>query len=558
MRRSTSTVRRACAVGTTAALVALTTGLGIATATAAHADTVSTLSAPADPQPQDTTGTDAGIGTGSDETGTGTGTGTGTDETGTVTGTGTGTGTDGDTTTDAASGGSGAAPVTGTGSDATGPTDGSGTGSGVDTDQTTTTDGGTTAPSNTVRRTTDATSESGTSTTEVAAKTVKIAGAVKVGVTLRAETTGFAAPHTYAWTRDGDTTVLSIDESYTLTEDDVDHVMTLTVTDSATSTAISATSEKVSQDVAFADADTNSVDAPLTFTEDAGVAYSHSFAVAEGSGTVTYSIGYSYPEDVDPSDSDDQPESYLPDGVQFDPTTGVLRGESISAGDYEFTVVATNGTSSATEYVSITVNPDVAVGVLAFTSDTSNDDIFNETKASNAWIIEPDGTITTVHRPADLDADPTIEFGGQPTVKQGQSLWIQGFSVDQYGNPTADFDEETGDLPQPVVTSDVATDQIAWDDDEYAVRVTFPHASTHHLTVAQDGASVRFPVTVVPTAATVTTIASTPTGTTGTTGRQLAYTGSDATGALPWALGLVLAGVGLIGARTLRRRHAQR
>ena len=33
---------------------------------------------------------------------------------------------------------------------------------------------------------------------------------------------------------------------------------------------------------------------------------------------------------------------------------------------------------------------------------------------------------------------------------------------------------------------------------------------------------------------------------------------SDATGALPWALGLVLAGAGLIGARALRRRHAQR
>jgi len=39
---------------------------------------------------------------------------------------------------------------------------------------------------------------------------------------------------------------------------------------------------------------------------------------------------------------------------------------------------------------------------------------------------------------------------------------------------------------------------------------------------------------------------------------RLAYTGTDSTGALPWALGLVLAGVGLIGARSLRRRRAQR
>ena len=35
-------------------------------------------------------------------------------------------------------------------------------------------------------------------------------------------------------------------------------------------------------------------------------------------------------------------------------------------------------------------------------------------------------------------------------------------------------------------------------------------------------------------------------------------TGTDATGALPWAAGLVLAGVGLIGARAWRRRSAQR
>ncbi|MEG8037773.1 hypothetical protein QP157_21395 [Sphingomonas sp. LR61] len=35
------------------------------------------------------------------------------------------------------------------------------------------------------------------------------------------------------------------------------------------------------------------------------------------------------------------------------------------------------------------------------------------------------------------------------------------------------------------------------------------------------------------------------------TGGQIAYTGTDATGALPWALGLLVAGDGLVGARTL-------
>ncbi len=70
------------------------------------------------------------------------------------------------------------------------------------------------------------------------------------------------------------------------------------------------------------------------------------------------------------------------------------------------------------------------------------------------------------------------------------------------------------------MTSDVATDQIAFDEDEYATKVTFPHASTHRLTVAQDDVSVSFPVTVVPTAATVGTAPTVPTATTG----QLAFT----------------------------------
>jgi hypothetical protein len=388
-----------------------------------------------------------------------------------------------------------------------------------------------------------------------AAGTVHIDGDAKVGVTLHARTTGFAGPHTYAWTRDdAPTVVLSADETYAVTTADVDHVLTLTVTDTGSEVATSASTATVSEDVAFADADTNSIDAPVTITTDAGVAYSHSFAVSEGSGTVTYSIGYSTPEDHDATDPDDTPESYLPDGVEFNTATGVLSGTSIYASDYDFTVVATNGTSTATEYVEITVNPGVSVGVLAFATDTSSEDFFNGTKPSTFWIITPDGAITTVHQPADYNEDPTFEDGGQPTVKQGQSLWVQGNAVDQYGNDTQGYDEETGESPRPVVTSDVASDQIAWDDDESATKVTFPHASTHHLTVAQEDVSVSFAVTVVPTPATttVTTVA------TGPTGRQLAYTGSDATGALPWALALVLAGAGLIGARTVRRRRAQR
>ncbi len=104
------------------------------------------------------------------------------------------------------------------------------------------------------------------------------------------------------------------------------------------------------------------------------------------------------------------------------------------------------------------------------------------------------------------------------------------------------------------MTSDVATDQIAFDEDEYATKVTFPHASTHRLTVAQDDVSVSFPVTVVPTAATVGTTPTVPTATTG----QLAFTGADETAPIAWALGLIAAGAGLAGARTIGRRRTQR
>jgi hypothetical protein len=530
VRRSTSTVRRACAVGTTVALIGLSTGLGVMTATAASAAEPDPIVATSDASPQGTTGTtgDSNATDGGSTAGTGTsGTGSSSDASGSGTGTDTGaSGTD------------------------TGSTD---AGSGSGTGGTTVTDGGSTAPTggNTTPTNEVAPPTTVAPTVQAAPATVKIAGAAKVGVTLHAQTTGYVGPHTYAWTRDGDVTVLTTDDSYTLTADDVDHVITLTVTDTDTATPTSASTAKVTEDVAFADADGKTAEKPFTLTEDAGVAYSHSFAVSAGSGTVSYAIGYTDPDDVDPED-ESTPEDSLPDGVELNTKTGLLSGTTFSSGVYDFTVVASNGTSTATEYVEIVVNPGVAVGVLAVAADTSSEDVFNGTKDSNSWIIQPDGSIITIHQPADFDQDPTFEDGGQPTVKQGQSLWIQGYSVDEYGNQTQDWDPETGDLPRPLVTSNVASDQIAWDDDEYATRITFPHASTHIITVAQDDVSVTFPVTVVPNAATVAVVKPVASG------RQLAYTGTDATGALPWALGLVLAGAGLIGARTLRRRQTER
>lgn len=513
MHRSTSTTRRACALGTTVALIGLTTGLGVFTSTAAFAvegDAPTPVVASADPtqpaaptdgaaQPTDTVTTPA--------------------------------------PTDAAT-----AP-TDTDTAAPAPT-------GEPTAPTTTAPAKSVAPAG------------GSATTKAApsavAATVTIVGDAKVGTTLRYDSTGIGNPSSAVWTVDGAT--VAEGSSYLVPKEIVGKTITLTVTGATPDQTATATTKAVTEDVAFADETT--ADAPLTLSLTAGQDLSRSFAVTAGSGDVTYSVGYTDPSYADPDDPEMTPEYFLPDGVTLDPTTGLLSGTPYFATDSDFTIIASNGTSTATEYVQITVEPAEAVGVLAWATDTSSSEFFDAIDDEgnvkldhpiHSWIVMPDGSITTITQPGDIDAEPTFTDGGTPTVKQGGSLWIDGSPVDEFGNATVQPDED-GNTPAPTVTSDVASDQIAFDEDEFSTRVTFPHASTHHLTVAQSGLSVSFPVTVVPTAATVGT---TPTVVTPTTG-QLAFTGTDATGALPWALGFVAAGAGLLGAGVLRRRRAQR
>lgn len=513
MHRSTSTTRRACALGTTVALIGLTTGLGVFTSTAAFAvegDAPTPVVASADPtqpaaptdaaaQPTDTATTPA--------------------------------------PTDAAT-----AP-TDTNTAAPAPT------------------GEPTAPATTAPAKT-ATPAGGSATTKAApsavAATVTIVGDAKVGTTLRYDSTGIGNPSSAVWTVDGAT--VAEGSSYLVPKEIVGKTITLTVTGATPDQIATATTKAVTEDVQSADETT--ADAPLKLSVTAGQDLSRSFAVTAGSGDVTYSVGYTDPSYADPDDPEITPEYFLPDGVTLDPTTGLLSGTPYFATDSDFTIIASNGTSTATEYVQITVEPAEAVGVLAWATDTSSSEFFDAIDDEgnvkldhpiHSWIVMPDGSITTITQPGDIDAEPTFTDGGTPTVKQGGSLWIDGSPVDEFGNATVQPDAD-GNTPAPTVTSDVASDQIAFDEDEFSTRVTFPHASTHRLTVAQSGLSVSFPVTVVPTAATVGT---TPTVVTPTTG-QLAFTGTDATGALPWALGFVAAGAGLLGAGVLRRRRAQR
>ncbi|WP_069711215.1 putative Ig domain-containing protein [Curtobacterium sp. ER1/6] len=512
MHRSTSTTRRACALGTTVALIGLTTGLGVFTSTAAFAvegDAPTPVVASADPT-QPAAPTDAAQPT--------------------------------DTATTPAPTDAATAP-TDTDTAAPAPT-------GEPTAPATTAPAGTVAPAG------------GPATTKAApsavAATVTIVGDAKVGTTLRYDSTGIGNPSSAVWTVDGAT--VAEGSSYLVPKEIVGKTITLTVTGATPDQTATATTKAVTEDVQSADE--TAADAPLTLSLTAGEDLSRSFAVTAGSGDVTYSVGYTDPSYADPDDPETTPESFLPDGVTLDPTTGLLSGTPYFATDSDFTIIASNGTSTATEYVQITVEPAAAVGILAWATDTSSSEIFDaidingEVKLDHpihSWIIMPDGSITTITQPGDLAAEPTFTDGGTPTVKQGGSLLIDGSPVDEFGNATVQPDED-GNTPAPTVTSDVASDQIGFDQEDLVARVTFPHASTHHLTVAQSGLSVSFPVTVLPTAATVGT---TPTVVTPTTG-QLAFTGTDATGALPWALGFVAAGAGLLGAGVLRRRRAQR
>lgn len=267
----------------------------------------------------------------------------------------------------------------------------------------------------------------------------------------------------------------------------------------------------------------STADARIELTAEAGEPFAHTFATTGGTGPVRY-------EFVEPRNNP------LPDGSEIDPATGVFRVSSTSAAWYTFQVVATSGDERVVAFARLIVRPAAAVG-LRVSVDLADD------PALRNWSVESDGSVSSSWFPQPPQAEPVRSTGDGPTVRQGGALLIKAAPVDRFGNYTGPLDfDDPDEWVWPDVRSDVASDQVARDG--YSVRVTFPHASTHTLTVTTEGVSTTFPVTVVPTT---------------NAGGLLAFTGADPSAPLTWALGLLSAGAVLLvhrlrGLRRLRRR----
>lgn len=219
-----------------------------------------------------------------------------------------------------------------------------------------------------------------------------------------------------------------------------------------------------------------------------------------------------------------------PLGLSVGDTSGILSGAPTVAGEYDFQVMAMNGSRAATQYVHLSIRP-------AATEELSL--LVGTIGSPRGWLRDTEGL-----REIFAESGESIPFETVP-VTQGSTMHIRVTALDAFGNST-----QESDGAQPVVTSTVSSDEVSLPHGPWEPRVAFPHASPHTITVALDGVSTSFDVDVQPAAATVGTTTPTVGSGTGT----LAYTGAETSGPLAWALGLLAAGGGLLLHRLRRRR----
>ncbi|MFS0730093.1 hypothetical protein ABC270_08450 [Curtobacterium sp. 1P10AnD] len=252
------------------------------------------------------------------------------------------------------------------------------------------------------------------------------------------------------------------------------------------------------------------------FTAAAGEAFSAEFPVTGGGDDLRYELRS---PDGSPYEGQDGLD------VRIDPRTGSLTGSGTVAGTYHLRVVAAGGGVEAVLPVELTVTPaafdhfDVSVRQ-ADAGDTKD-----------WWYVEGD-TVEHVH------GDPVGERVDAVPARQGDRMVVFTVAEDRFGNVLDHLVDRT-------LTSDVASDRFALDPLSGGTTVTFEHASRHVVTVGYEGGSQAIPFDVSPDAG-----ASAGHDATGT----LAYTGSDTSGPLGWALGLLAAGGGLLLHRLRRRR----
>lgn len=218
-----------------------------------------------------------------------------------------------------------------------------------------------------------------------------------------------------------------------------------------------------------------------------------------------------------------------PLGLAVGDTSGVLSGAPTVAGEYDFQVMAMNGSRAATQYVHLSIRP-------AATEELSL--LVGTIGSPKGWLRDAEGL-----REIFAESPKSIPVDAVP-VAQGATMVVRVTALDAFGNSTKESDGA-----QPVVTSSVASDEVTLPYGEWAPRVGFPHASPHTITVALGDVSTTFDVDVRPSVATVGDTTPTAGG-----GGHLAYTGADASGPLAWALGLLAAGGGLLIHRLRRRR----